>query len=376
MELLKVLAMPFQMASLLFVAITSGLLGLLLAVGGPTLITVVISAHAAWLMLVWLTNYALQMIDDAANGHREARTASIEMMHNPFLDARCWLHPAIAAGLAITHYARPEWPVWPALVAAAALFPASIGACAMSGLARDALNPVAIFNVVRGLGRWYLLLVLFVAGCAMLGMLLVQQLQLGMVLFASGQLLVLLVYAAIGGAMYQRRLELGFEPIVSPERKADLADAERAGRRQQFIDGVYKDLRVREARRAITNVTDWLRNCPQRELSGDMQAVLAAGRGWNLPPREYPRFLRDLLPALVTLRQPAAAWSVAEAGLAAAPEFSPGDEATAVAIISYALQSGRRRAAAQLLENFLKRDVAAAPGPDLSALRVKLQSGG
>ncbi len=376
MELLKVLAMPFQMASLLFVAITSGLLALLLALGGPTLITLVISAHAGWLMLVWLTNYALQMIDDAANGHREARTASIEMMHNPFLDARCWLHPAIAAGLAIMHYVRPEWPVWPGVVAAAALFPASIGACAMSGLARDALNPVAIFNVVRGLGPWYLLLVLFVAGCAMLGVLLVRQLQPGLVLFASGQLLVLMVYAAIGGAMYQRRLELGFDPIVSPERKADLADAERVARRQQFIDGVYKDLRVSAAPRAINNVTDWLRNCPQRALPGDMQAILAAGRGWNLPPREYPRFLRDLLPALVTLRQPAAAWSVAEAGLAAAPGFSPADEPTAVAIIGYALQSGRRRAAGQLLENFLKRDGAAAPGPELGALRAALQSGG
>ncbi len=90
----------------------------------------------------------------------------------------------------------------------------------MSGLARDALNPVAIFNVVRGLGPWYLLLVLFVSGCALLGVLLVRHLELGMVLFASGQLLVLLVYAAIGGVMYQRRLELGFDPIVSPERKA------------------------------------------------------------------------------------------------------------------------------------------------------------
>ncbi len=107
MELLKVLAMPFQMASLLFVAITSGLLGLLLSLGGATMVTLVISAHAAWLMLVWLTNYALQMIDDAANGHREARTASIEMMHNPFLDARCWLHPGLAAALVITHYLQP-----------------------------------------------------------------------------------------------------------------------------------------------------------------------------------------------------------------------------------------------------------------------------
>jgi hypothetical protein len=376
LELLKVLAMPFQLASLLFVAITSGLLGLLLSLGGATMVTLVVSAHAGWLMLVWLTNYALQMIDDAANGHREARTASIEMMHNPFLDARCWLHPGIAAALAITHYLRPEWPVWPALVAAAALFPASIGACAMSGLARDALNPVAVFNVVRGLGPWYLLLVLFVSGCALVGVLLVRHLQPGMVLFASGQLLVLLVYAAIGGAMYQRRLELGFEPIVSPERKADVEDAERVERRQQFIDGVYKDLRVREAKRATANVTDWLRNAPQRAVSGDVQAILVAGRGWNLPPREYPRFLRDLLPTLLALRQPAAAWSLVEAGLAAAPEFAPADEPTAVAIIQYALQSGRRRAAAQLLENFLKREGAAPAGPELSALRVKLQPEG
>ena len=76
-------------------------------------------------------------------------------------------------------------------------------------------------------------------------------LAIGVVLIASLQLLLLLVYAAIGGALYERRLELGFEPRISPERAAERVEAERLARRQQFIDGLYKDLRVREAPRAV-----------------------------------------------------------------------------------------------------------------------------
>ena len=34
---------------------------------------VILALFAIWLMLVWLTNYALHLIDDAANGVREAR---------------------------------------------------------------------------------------------------------------------------------------------------------------------------------------------------------------------------------------------------------------------------------------------------------------
>jgi hypothetical protein len=376
MELLKVLAMPFQLGSLLFVAASSLLLGLLISLGGPTLTTAVLSLYAILAMLIWLTNYALRLIDDVANGVRQAGSASVEMLTNPFLDSRCWVHPAIAAALGTMHYLNPTWPTWPTLLAATLLFPLSIGACAMSGRARDALSPAMMLRVARGLGAWYVLLLGLVALCALLGVILARALPLGTVLIASEQLLLLIVYAAIGGALYERRLELAFEPRVSPERKADTAEAARVARRQQFLDSLYNDLRMRETKRGVASVRQWLTGIDPTERAGDLHAILTAGRNWH-ELREYPRLLQGLVPVLLELKQPALAFAVAETGLNSHPGFSPAAEADAVALADYALATGRRRGAAQLLENYLQRpDAPAQPGPQLATLRARLQPPG
>jgi hypothetical protein len=377
LDLLKVLAMPFQLGSLLFVAASSLLLGLVISMGsGGGIATLVLSIYVIWAMLVWLTNYALRLIDDVANGVREAGAASAEMLTNPFQDSRVWVHPLIAVGLGMAHYFNPSWPVWPTLLAGTLLFPLSLGACAMSGHARDALNPVAMWRVATGLGAWYPLLVVVVALCALLGTLLMRQLQMGIVLIALEQLLLLVVYAVIGGALYERRIELAFEPRVSPERKADMAEAARVAARQLFLDGLYNDLRVRETGRAIANTRQWLAERGPSERTGDLHAILKAGASWK-ELREFPRLLQGLVPVLLELKQPALAYTVAEAVLATNPGFTADSEADATTLVSYALATGRRRGAAQLLENYLRRpDAPAQPGPQLAALRARLQPPG
>jgi hypothetical protein len=298
------------------------------------------------------------------------------MLTNPFLDSRCWVHPVIAAALGTMHYLNPSWPTWPTLLAATLLFPLSIGACAMSGHARDAVSPAMMLRVARGLGPWYALLLGLVALCALIGVILARALPLGTVLIASEQLLLLVVYAAIGGALYERRLELAFEPRVSPERKADAAEAERIARRQQFLDGLYNDLRMRETKRGVASVRQWLAERDPRERAGDLHAILTASRNWN-ELREYPRLLQGLVPVLLELKQPALAFAVAETGLNTHPGFSPEAEADAVALADYALATGRRRGAAQLLENYLQRpDAPAEPGAQLTSLRARLQPPG
>ena len=106
---------------------------------------------AIWLLLVWLTQFAFTLIDDAANGVQETEAATAEML-SPFGDPRCWVHPALAAAVAIALVLQPEIPRLPVLVVGALLFPVSIGAIAISGRARDALNPFAMVRMLRGLG--------------------------------------------------------------------------------------------------------------------------------------------------------------------------------------------------------------------------------
>jgi hypothetical protein len=61
--------------------------------------------------------------------------------------------------------------------------------------------------------------------------------------------------------------------------------------------------------------------------------------------------------------------------MAADARFAPAEEPVAIALVDYAMQTGRRRAAARLLENFLAaRGNAATPGSRLSALREALAS--
>lgn len=376
MRVIKTLGMPFQAASLMFVALSSLVLAWISSLG-PTYLFIGVMAY--WFMLVWLINFALRLVDDAANGAQETAAASVEMMGNPFLDPRGVVHPTLAAIIGVAYFLNPQWPVLPMLVAAALLFPASIGATTLTGFARDSFNPVEFWRVIRGMGLWYLAVVAWVAACAFAGVLVVRATEFmyfgsRALLFAAVQLLLLVAYAGVGAALYARRIELGFEPRRSPERIEAREDTERVLRRQQMIDGLYRDLRVHESARATRNAQEWFAAAPPTQLASDVHALLEAGRVWP-EPVEYPRLLRGLLPVMLELKQPALAITVATTGLAAHPDFAPAEETTAVTLIGYALQTGRRRAALQLLDNYLRGPgQKQPPGAALLALRDQLRA--
>jgi uncharacterized membrane protein len=369
MDLLKALAMPFQAASLLFVAMSALLLTLVTSVGSAIM---PLALLAILLLLVWLTQFAFALIDDAANGVQETTAATAEML-SPFGDPRCWVHPALAAATSLTLYLRPEIPRLPVLATCALLLPVSIGAIAISGRALDALNPFALVRVLRGLGPYYPLAVLFLVLCVAAGVLLTQVGMWSVLRFAALELLVLLGYAFIGGAVYARRLDLGFEPRVSPERVEMRGEQERVAQRQQMIDGLYRDLRVREPARAIADAKRWIEAASPQQLPGDVQAILEAAASWT-EPRGLQLLLRSLIPQLQALKQPALAFAAVEAGLAAAPRFSPELESDAIAAIRYASQTGRKRVAASLLTNFMhSSSFKSPPGPELQELCTQLQ---
>lgn len=77
--MLRTLAMPFQPASLLFVALTSLVLGIVLPRAG--LLLAIPALFALWITLVWLVRYAFRLFDDAANGLTEAPVADADMLN-------------------------------------------------------------------------------------------------------------------------------------------------------------------------------------------------------------------------------------------------------------------------------------------------------
>ncbi len=263
------------------------------------------------------------------------------------------MHPVLTVLVGAAVYLQPEIPRWSVLVAAALLYPASIGAIAISGHALDAVNPFALVRVARGLAHYYLLSVLWMVLCVVLAVLVVRSgLWVGLRI-ATIELLVLLMYAYafIGGAVYVRRLDLGFVPRVSPERVEEQREQERIAERQRMIDGLYRDLRVREPARALASARQWIEQAGSQQLSDDVRAILDAGARWS-EPRGFAQLMRGLVPQLLSMRQLALAFAAGGSGLAAAPGFTPEQEGDAIAVIRYAMQTGRKRLAATLLANF------------------------
>lgn len=371
MELLKALAMPFRGASLLFVAMSALLLGLVITVMGSAGIVVVAPAVLAILLLmVWLTQFAFALIDDAANGASEPAPATAEMI-SVFGDPRCWIHPFIAVVVGVALFMKPGVPVLPVLATAALFYPPSLAAIAMSGHALDALNPSALARMVRGLGWYYPLAVIWVSTCVAAGLLIASSGLWTVLRIAALELLLLSVYAFIGGALYTRRTELGFEPRISPDKADRREEEDRLAERQRMIDRLYTDLRTRDYARAATNTRQWFEKTDPHLVAGDVRAILEAGTRWP-EPRSLARLLQGMVPQLLALRQPAAAFTAVEAAVIATPEFTLAQENEALAMIRFAMQTGRNRLAATLLTNFIGTDGKRQLGPELQELRTRL----
>jgi hypothetical protein len=370
MTLLHAMAFPLHMSSVLFIVISSLILALITRGQGAAIL---MSILPIYMMLVWLTQFAFTMIDDVANGRREAATATAEML-SPFGDARCWVHPALAAIIGSVLYWLPQLPHAPVLVAAWLLFPASIGAIAVSSRVIDALNPVAMWQVMHGLGPYYVLLLVATLLAGLLGVWVVQSDLWSVAKFALCELILLEVYALIGGTLHQRRLELRFDPISNPERELEAAEAERELRRQKVFDDVYRKLRVRETPKAVAAAREWFDSLPNVELQRDVAALLEASRSWS-EPKAFGNFAQGMITQLLVARQPGLALATAEEATRQASAFAPTLEGDVVALARYAQQTGRKGLARALLRNFVAKSKEQAPGAELLALQQQLGEG-
>ncbi len=367
MTLLRAMAFPLHMSSVLFIVISSLILALITRGQGAAIL---MSILPIYMMMVWLTQFAFTMIDDVANGRREAATATAEMF-SPFGDPRCWVHPALAALIAILLFWQPQIPHAPVLVAAWLLFPASIGAIAVSSRVFDALNPVAMWQVIRGLGPYYVLLVVATLLAGALGLWIAQSDLWSVARFALCELVLLEVYALIGGTLHLRRLQLGFDPISDPERELQQAETDRQLRRQRVFDDVYRKLRVRETPRAVAAAWEWFGSLPNVELQRDIAGLLEASRSWS-EPRAFGLFAQGLITQLLAARHPGQALAIAEEATRQAAAFAPALESDVVELARYAMQTGRRTTARCLLQNFVAKVKDQTPGADLLALQQQL----
>jgi hypothetical protein len=343
--------------------ICSVVLAIVTWAGGPI---TPLALLAIYLTVVWINKFAFAILDAAANGEATTPVPSTEML-GPFTDMRSWVHPVLAAGIAALLYFVPQVSHAPVLIAALLLFPASLGAIVVSDRIQDAVNPLALWHMLRGLAHYYLLLLLGMAVIVALAWLSTLAPLLRVLHIAAIELAFLGVYALTGGMLHARRNELAFMPRRSPERLAQKEDAARLAARQRAVDEIYTGVRVRKYPQAIAALNQWLDGTGEKQLVIDLHAIIDSGAGWS-DPRGYGMVLRALITRFLGRRQHALALTVAEAALKASPAFAPEPEAETLELVRYAAQTGRKRLAIRLANNA----AGAMPSAALQALQQEL----
>jgi hypothetical protein len=236
----RYLLLPARPTVLILIAALS--LGFLLAAHGGLL-----GILLALMLLTWLFNYAYVLLEQIANGAREPPVLAIEML-NPVNEQRPLLQLVIVivvygALRVLAYYVSPVLAFTLELLAFIAL-PASIGALGVGNSFLQAINPMALWQIVQSLRMAYVgvVVVVLVYGLG-LSLLASRSLLPLWLLIPAAQFAWLSVFSLIGGSLYEQREALGHEAIDSPERRAARAQLQLDRERARFMDTIYGEAR-------------------------------------------------------------------------------------------------------------------------------------
>ena len=344
---LRPLLLPFHVAPLLLVAIFSVLLRLGLQAGllGIPIVLVIGS---------WFFKYAFLLLDHAAQGRPGAPVLTAEAI-NPLGETRPLTYalvvPAFYASTgAIGAFAGSELVSALRLLGLLAL-PAILATHTTTGSFAEALNPVTVVNVVRRLGIDYLLVLCVSAACGWAGSAIVLDgddlsflLRIALVM-----LLWLTMFATLGGVIHQRRLELGFEPEHSPERRQARDDKDRDRERDRFIDRVFAEFRAGGRGNPWASIEERATRSPNplAEYAWIYERVAT----WP-NPKLAERVAQHLLPLLLAANRNSEALRIIKSRLEASPEFRPSTSEQLIRLAELARDAGDRPLARALLTNF------------------------
>jgi pentatricopeptide repeat protein len=162
-----------------------------------------------------------------------------------------------------------------------ALLPASIATLGVGELPWQAVNPLTLLRVIRGLGPYYLGLLaamLLYFGISLLARAISPS---SILAHAIDLVLEISFFGLIGGAIWFRRRQLGFEPERSPERAAAREENERAKVRARMVDDVFQQARVGKHVEATRPLAEWLRNLDGEYATRDALYVAEQAVRWD-----------------------------------------------------------------------------------------------
>ena len=231
----------------------------------------------AFILISWLFKYAYILFDHSAWGIAEPPALDIQML-NPADEQRPLAQLAIL-GLIYGAVKLAEVQLGSAMAvslaaAAALLFPASVAVLGLERNAFKALYPPVLAHMVRGLGVTYLV-ALAVIGAYIVGIAALLQwlsflpLELAIAIFG-----ILSMFSMLGGALYERRDELGIDTHRSPEQSAELERRAELRRSEAVVTEAYGLMRVGSHTKAWSMLQGWLtaRAVQPRIITGSVRA--------------------------------------------------------------------------------------------------------
>jgi hypothetical protein len=322
-----VLVLTFSIGLLL--AIKAGFAGILLGL----------------LLFSWFFKYCFVIFDSVVAGHDEPPVLSIEMV-NPIGEQRPLVLAVLifVAGMAVSALQARFGAAlgFAAVIVLTWVLPATIGVLGYTRNVAKAIWPPALLTLIRILGRDYILLnVVTLASAGAIYSIAVQEASILFVLIAT-QLLLLLAFCLIAGAMFEHRLELGIDTLTRHERMAERAARESQAERGHMLDTAHSKFRVRKPLEGWQEIESWLRVRAQGESQlTEYRAVLDATSKWD-DVRAADRLANDFIALLLTKRANGEALLVVEQRLATNPKYQVSPPAHATRIAELAGMAGKR----------------------------------
>src|SRR5882672_6302415 len=304
----------------------------------------------------WFFKYAYILFDHTVHGFDEPPALDIQML-NPLDEQRPLAQVAILGLIYVAvNFARHTLGPTPALsiaVLAALLLPASV---AILGLERNiikAANPVAWVRMVWGLGPMYALVLAIIAGYSLLIALLARWEPWLPVQIAIYMFCILSIFSVLGGALYERRHELGLETWASPERTEDLRRKEDLRASEKEITEAYGQMRAGSHTLAWQLLQAWLTS--RGNAPDDYRWLCGRVASWG-DPRYLTRLTEDYVDRLLALKRNGEALDVVAQRLTDDPSFRPKSAAATLEIARLAAAGGGTpRVARALLADFPAR---------------------
>jgi hypothetical protein len=323
----------------------------------------------------WFFKYAYILFDHTVRGFDEPPVLDVDML-NPLNEQRPLAQVVILAltYVAVTYVKHTLGSTVAAVITVAAILlaPASVAVLGLESNIIKAANPVAWVRMVLGLGPMYLLVLSVIAGYALLIAFLSRWalwLPVQIAIFMFG---ILSVFSVLGGALYERRHELGLEAWTSPELIEERRKAQELRQSEYEVTEAYGQMRAGSHTQAWATLQTWLSS--RGHALDDYRWLCPRAAAWG-DPRYVTRLTEEYVDRLLAGKRNGEALDVVAARLTEDPGFRPKSAVATLQIARFAAGgAGKPQVARALLADFSARFAGDRCVPAAAALARELKS--